>query len=319
MVLFLFFNELSTKPLSADFDGARQRMSAFIALFRELSQQFRAASPALRLHDALDQQLLAQEYSVADWLNDPLVPRDEKSRFRVLSTKYPYVSSEEFPDLRERDLVSALIHDGQEALGLKSAFLNEQIAVSFASSEALRSTELSCTLHELVDDGDVGIEEKSVAVRHLSHIDELLAHQEWLGDILLKEIDCGEILWEKREEYFPQLEFCQEVERQLKDLDTAWVKPVFYSLFELNRAYKSWDWKGVIPDSIGKKVTPESARTLDEFRHEHTFQRANGEMILFDWHLRFTPGAGRIFFHTHNEDRVCVIGHIGGKLPNSTY
>ena len=50
-----------------------------------------------------------------------------------------------------------------------------------------------------------------------------------------------------------------------------------------------------------------------------TFLCPDGEERLFSWHVRYTPGAGRIHFLPLGPREGCLIGYIGHKLPTVKY
>ncbi|MCP3775844.1 hypothetical protein NLX71_21460 [Paenibacillus sp. MZ04-78.2] len=115
---------------------------------------------------------------------------------------------------------------------------------------------------------------------------------------------------------FPALIFCERTLAQLFEFNKGELilKQIRNKLWDLNDYFIKWSDGGFDPQLLPFKVTPESQRTLSHCKEGHTFLCPDGEYKTFSWHLRMTPGAGRIFFIPDEKTRKCIIGHIGNKL-----
>lgn len=61
-------------------------------------------------------------------------------------------------------------------------------------------------------------------------------------------------------------------------------------------------------------ASPESDTREKLFASRMTFLFENGISYLCSWHLRFTPGAGRIHFYHEPTEKKIYIGYIGAKI-----
>ena len=134
-----------------------------------------------------------------------------------------------------------------------------------------------------------------------------------------EEVHDGQDLWNRREELFPDLDLCKEVEvhvRRIRRGDVA-LRSILGRLRALQSFFESWDGHPIDPKSsgFGSKCTPESQATLTQYRDEHTFTPPRGPARVFSLHLRFTPGAGRIYFDGEHDQKRGLVGHIGPHLP----
>ncbi len=111
----------------------------------------------------------------------------------------------------------------------------------------------------------------------------------------------------------------REVEPHLRRIQRGDValRNILRRLRALEAFFGSWDGRPIDPSStgLGSKCTPESQATLRKYGEEHTFTPPHGPPRIFSLHLRFTPGAGRIYFDGDSEEKRGIVGHIGPHLP----
>ncbi|XXT25493.1 hypothetical protein WME94_28585 [Sorangium sp. So ce429] len=185
--------------------------------------------------------------------------------------------------------------------------------MSLDAHERWRRTQLDVEV-ELLDENEALVRRPDV-VRHLSAAQHVEAHRAWLKERQLRTVRDGRDMWDRRAELFPRLDLCREVERQLGELDvgSAQLHQVMRRLTELDASFASWDGRPIHPEFTRSKCTPETPQTLKEEAAAHTATCSDGRAHLFSWHVRFTPGAGRIFFDGDVDTRRGIIGYIGVK------
>lgn len=309
----LVANELSFVP-APDRYVARERMARFLGT---LVAAFAAgAERRLRAAVLLDGFELAPGYRLPQWRNDSDVDRESRTRMKSLQVNSPPIRTEDGEVVAERQARSEYRFQGKLAEGLGAAALLRGLGVSLAAAPEWEATDVGleeCFL------GDEDLEVAPIDVPHASAPSHVHAHREWLQLDELP-VDGPGDLWRRREVLFPHLTFCAQVEKQLGCIDRG--APMFDQVLDrlrrLQRYFAGWD--GTFrPELIGVKATPESATTLEQFGAERTILCPDGLMRLFEWHVRMTPGAWRLYFHPHPESLRAFIGYIGPKPAATRY
>jgi len=151
-------------------------------------------------------------------------------------------------------------------------------------------------------------------VKHASKTEHITQHNKWIVLRIRSGIINGEELWRKRNELFPSLEFCGNVENQLKELSGLYLNQAIKKLFELELYFQNSAINFFNADLIPSKATQESESRKTEFRRKLTFLCPDGINRLFSWHLRMTPGAERLHFFPKIKERKFIVGYIGPKI-----
>lgn len=316
MNIQLFLNELSQEPPAEDIASGRKRMSEFLRTVSRVREIVHAARVVLRTVDVIDSVLLAPGYPVASWRRDASQP--ERMKLLQLAVQVPLIERGRDPDkIVDNSLRAECRHEGRAALGIGAAVMSDGLSVSFLSAPYWDTAVLKIELDEVDERSE--IHTSQVDARHAAktvHVDQ---HESWLRELERLSIKDGQDLWDRRGDLFPALEFCKEVRTQLWKFlggDLA-LGPVVLRLVQLQKFFESWDGSPIGPDSLPSKCSPESRVTLQQYDQEHTFTPPHGPARLFSWHVRFTPGAGRIFFDGDPERKKGIVGYIGKtKLPN---
>ncbi len=317
MSIELVLNELSQEPRARSIAEGRRRMAQFIDTVLALRRL--GVHSALRSPVDLNDYLLANDYRLVQWRNDPEVSREQRQFWRSLGVKVPLLREQDPVKLRDRAQEFEFRLMDEEARGLGVAFLLDGMALSFASERRWNSGQIEILVRFLAEDGELS--ELAQAVRHASSPAHVLDHRSWVRNRVRRAAHDGEDLWMRREELFPTLVFCDQVARQLKELTAGnpLVGAVSKRFFELEEYFSGWSTGPFRPDRLPSRVSPESQGTLNQYRHERTFRCPDGEYRLFSWHVRVTPHGWRIFFFPDEKSRRCLIGYVGRKLPTMDF
>jgi len=309
----LILNELSLLQLATGIYSSRERMKALVDTILEAVRA--GALRSLRSPGPIDATLLTQGYSIAQWRNDPQVDREQRSYFRTLQTKSPYLSEADGAALLDKHSRSEFRFRGQTATGLGTALLLDALSLSLTSDLCWDLDRV--LLHCSYLDEDADLTEEPEEVRHASRPFHIAAHADWLSgrDIPIRD---GLDLWSRRETLFPSLVFCSTVEAQLASLDGGHplLGQIGKRLELLERFFKGWAEGGFDPARLPMKVTPDSAATLERFAADRLVLCPDGEWRLFSWHARMTPGAWRLYFEPDAASRRAFIGYVGKKPPS---
>lgn len=306
----MVLNELSLQPMAQDRWHARARMEALVRTLRAAVGA--GAERALRMVAPLDGVALALDYSVPQWRNDEAVERELRQYFRSLALRAPILADPDPPATQEAAERSEFKYEGVVALGLGSAFLLPALALSLGSDERWKASRLSLGWERLDEDGSLLSE--SVEARHASKPEHVSEHSEWLVEIDLP-IQSGLDLWQRREELFPALGFCSEVERQLGVIGRGpLIESLAKRLQQLDAFFRRWNGGAFDGRALPGKIHPESLVTLQRYPEDRSFRCPDGVVRLFSWHMRVPPGSWRLYFHPDPGSRRAFIGYLGPHL-----
>ncbi|MGK7877908.1 MAG: hypothetical protein AB4426_32760 [Xenococcaceae cyanobacterium] len=214
MDLEMVLNELSLGTPAVDIPTARQWMSELIGTLRQATAS--DVKRVLRTSNDIHSIELAPGYPVARWRNDGEINREERSFFRTLTAKAPFWNdvAEEIKD--EFDL-SEVWYQGEQAKGLGFALVIDALAVSFKSEPRWDCNRLELEVRRL-DDSSKLIDEHAEIV-HASRISHVQEHADWIKKRIRTEVRNGLELWNRRDELFSNLTFCEDVSEQLQSLN----------------------------------------------------------------------------------------------------
>ena len=216
-------------------------------------------------------------------------------------------------------LAQDFFYQDRRSYGFGIAYLLQSLSISLPSSEDWEvhmidiQTQWLDNIEDLVSQG--------VQIPHASnsfHIDELAG---WIENRLKAGVQNGEDLWNRREELFSNLIFCNHVAKQIFPLQPGdpLFRQVVKRLFELQTYCSAWNEGAFTPDQLPFKATVESESTMQQYSKERTFSCHGENEITFTWHGRMTPGAWRIYFDPTIGPGMMQIGYIGPKLSTDKH
>ena len=313
MNLVMVWNELSEQPHAEDRASAKRRMDQLVDTLGKLRIGVGrlAPRPILRCRADFFNREIADGYTIARWLLE--ADRDRRVVFGSFATASPVLLTPAEGGEGRDQYASEATQEGEPAEGLHSAWLWDGVAVSLASGERWNTSMVAIDVDTMDSAGVVSRVIENV--RHASRPGHVTAHDPWFEEQARRSVADANDLWSRRADLFPNLEICRQVEAKLKAFDAGspQFRQVMVKLFALDRAFRDWDRTPIHPDFVAGKCTPESPQTLREERDDHTATRPSGEDVVFSWHLRFTPDAGRIFFEGDSVSGLGIIGYVGLK------
>ncbi len=316
---FYIFNELSITPFVNIYE-ARKGLEIFIrtcAKVRELGFQ------TLRLHESIEnpyQLQIAPNYMVSQWLKDSEVKDDLKDNFRDIIFYPPLINDEE-PIAKEQNILSEFkIRVDDEikmADGLGAAYLLGTLCISFLSHNLWDSNEIRNIEHWFLKENGNDIT-TSIIVKHASKPAHLAKHQAWFEQKKRESLQKSQDLWERKEEFFPHLVLCGEVEKQLTGLgiQSKFFDQIIEKLKRLNEYANNWQ-EGSYDDHAAKQyglnVSGESDSTLNKYGRQRKFRLPNRKKELFEKHIK--TGDLRFHFYPDDGSKTIYVGYIGKHLP----
>ncbi|MEH1014273.1 hypothetical protein V6U90_14315 [Micromonospora sp. CPCC 206060] len=305
MSLLLVLNELSYRDVKARREEVDSSLRDFVSLLLRVRRHRTEVS--LVTEKTLADLEFSDGYSIRRWAGDNR-NRDHWRFLKVMRNRAPF--REAVPDNLGYD--ADYFHDGRPADGLGTAHLVAGLAVSLRLGPEWEAARLVLTRQALGEDdsGEIVLDSSEVDVRHACTEGHVHEHRHWLVDSELTRLHTADQLWAAREDLFPHLRFLARVEGDLAGLPVGWFHAVKERLAELERSAADWRADPSVALRWHSKVTPES----DSRRELCRFTDVDGVSHLFEWHARFTPGAGRLHFRIDNASHTLVVGYIGRKL-----
>ncbi len=311
------FNELSLSPVKSIID-ARNALETFVkASIRAKEFGF----SEIRLHESvkdLYQFNLLENYRIDSWLKDCEVDYDVRDRFRDIVANPPLLRDDEIVEKEifdRSEFFKTLDEFKHSVFGLGASYVFGTLAISLATHEEwLLST---MDIHHYSVDYQ-GIEDLStVKVLNFSSIEILETHKEWIEneqkDCLEKSID----LWNKRQEYFPNILFGVDLENQLQKIGLT---KKFYQLIDclkkLDAFSKAWDYGGfnlnVLKTHYSLDVNGESECTMQRYSSLRKFGLSDGKKVQFELHIKLSDL--RIYFLPNPSTQTITVGYIGKHI-----
>jgi hypothetical protein len=311
MTAFLVFNELSALQPVPSLANARTYLEALAEVL--IDQRIKGKKVLVTPTQFLQLQI-AVGYSIGRWLAEHgEVDREKRLRIKTLvdrRTDYlDCVPLDEF-DSGEVEYRFA----GQSAHGLFVAFSVDGLAVSLQS--AAQWNVASLDLEKFWIDGE-DLQTRILNVLHASQVGHLEVHLEWLREREPPSPANGAELWADRHSLFPNLEFCDSVETQIRVLggNDPRFKAVMRGLQDLQNYCDSWSTPNFDIHCFAN-ASGESQSTLNMYSDERTFRCPDGQYRLFEWHLK--RGDTRIHFFDFPEPKRILVGYAGPHLRISS-
>lgn len=316
----LILNELSLRNLASNEQIAQQIMSEFIKTIKAIKAQGMKVS--LRTKDNFHTIILAPNYPIRRWLNN--ANEVDRVFIKTLATKTPFstdIVNPQIQDIENNASLSEFIYQGELAIGLGVAHILNTIAISFLSEECWDCSRLELEFR-CVDNNEELVQEK-VEIIHVSRSSHVQEHVDLIQQIkerIRQGVDDGVELWDRREELFPNLEFCESVKKQLENIRTGQLElqPVVNTLSEMQKCCENWNEGYFNLENYPIEESGESKATLDRYTKERTFLCADGQERLFERHVKLRFCNWRIHFFAEKPGKV-IIGYVGRHLPTVKY
>ena len=313
----MVFNELSARTLAPDIFTARQWMSELISTMREAKG---CGLKGLRTQTDFHDMVLAENYPLRRWLNDREVNKDERFFLLTLATNRLFGNIYDVDiKIKVEDSDCELSLQGSPAEGFKVAYYLETLVISLHSELLWNASRINLDLIQIDENGE--LIDESVEVLHASQKNHVLEHADWIKNRLQSERLNGMELWNRRDELFPSLQFCNAGNKQLRRLRTGEKKLelVLEVLSVLDNCAKNWQAGSFSLEGYPFEESGESEPTLNKYSKERTFLCPDGEERLFERHVKLKECNWRIHFFPEVKTTKVIIGYVGIHLPTDKY
>jgi len=312
------FNELST-PFASIYQAKSD-----LAIFVHTCSKARSLGlQNLHLHADIGKNLyelpIAPNYTVSQWLQES--EEDLKNQFRRIMTDSPLLS-DNYSEAKEKNELSefTIMLDGKakSAVGLGAAHLLDTLCVSFLSKNIWDVDEIKNLNHWYLrtDGSEVNT---IITVKHASRPEHLDEHKTWIEqhkqnrkDRLAKTKD----LWKQRQDFFPHLILCGEVEKQFKKLGKSKnFEQIIEILKRLDKYAEDWQDGSYSDQAVrqyGLDASGETEFTLRKYGNQRKFRLPDRTKVLFEKHVK--TGDLRFHFYPDNNTKKVYVGYIGKHL-----
>lgn len=310
MDLEIVFNELSLQTPATEVNTARLWMEEFINTIRSVKPPS-GFKRKLRTKSDFSYLLLAPDYRIVQWRNDSDVDPESRRFIRTLQDK----NDPPLPDIADPGI--DVIYKQQKAIGLYYAFVFNFLAISLQSDAQWNFSSLKIQVITIDEEELITTHESVLHASCCNHVEE---HFNWIQafeERIRQEVLDGLDLWNRREELFPSLLFCENVSNQIQSLyaGTPILRQVVKKLFELEDYCRIWIDGAFNSALLPSKTTPESASRLQQLKDELTFLCPDDKKRVFSLHVRITgAGAWRLHFSEELGPGKIIIGYIGPKI-----
>ena len=258
------------------------------------------------------------EYSIDSWLKDSTIGSDLQDKFREIVTSFPLITEHEVHqnDFYQRsEFYKTLDGYTYQVFGLGAALIYDSIAISFATHAEWKQTAVEVAHYYIKEDG-TDVNEKAW-VRNFSDVDSFESHLPWWHALQQSSLKRSLELWERREEFFPNLIFCRELEKQLQRVGVSkMLSQIIDRLRTLDQYVSNWKEGNFNYEDVNSKtnlkISPESDTTLQKFSSSRKFTIPGLGKKVFDLHIK--TGDLRFHFYPDNEEKKVYIGYIGKHL-----
>lgn len=301
----MFYNELSSTPVAPDTATAQRRAEQFVQLM--IDAVGRGVKRGLRCPAEFFERPLAPEYSWYDWRADGRVDMEMRRYFRSLNTKMPFLI--DLPDESGRWCELDFFHGAENARGAGACYVGDGLCVSLASRPEWDTPNLTLEIHEIVADE---VQQRKESVHHACNTGHVATHDAWIQERITLLATSGDELWRHREEWFPQLIFCDSTKAQAEKLPDACLASIVRGLRALSAYCAKWSSGGFNQGDVDCVVSGESSSTLALYAGERTFRCPDGANRVFELHAKL--GYWRIHFHPDPGPGRLWIGYLGKHL-----
>jgi len=304
------FNDLSSRPLAENSHTAGDRMTGLLDVLAQAPEHGLGGS--LRIPEDFYLTEIASNFRLLEWVDHNETPREQRDFLLALATSTPFMKGSS-QDLQERSKLGEYEINGTVSEALQAAHLMELPLVSFNHGDWRKAIQ-QATAQEIDDEGS--LMQGNIALVNFSESAHFAIHADWIENRKKQRFADPALLWQRRVEIFPNLDFSPHVESQFVGFPAngELFPQIVNRLFEMQRVAALGN--GFNKDAFRCMCKASSESTLNRYGAEYCFKATNGESILCHWHFNL-PDGYRIYFGVRGTEYV--IGYIGTHLPTTRF
>lgn len=301
----VYFNELSARG-SVDEANIKLIIDDLLLCLKHLHSH---NVEVIIVDGAIGPYLISSNKTIFQILGDRNLLDNDSATFLLEHLQEDFQLREEIED---NDILSAKC-DGRDAVGLTLASddLNKGVALSF-SHAGWDEKVYNLQLEVLDENGDV--REQTTTAANASTEESLRFYDELFSTSSIQVPETGKLLLFELANTFPCLEFSAGAKNFIRRCQSkVTTAQIFWKLYDLNKVASVLGGKPFEKMMFASKASPESA-TRDSMSELNVLFE-DGIVRHCSWHLRYTPGAGRIHFSSDAGDgKTIYVGYVGLKI-----
>jgi hypothetical protein len=303
--MFAYFNELSANGSISE-GSLPSVINTLVNCIKVLSKK---QISGINLDKKIGQYQLTANRWFLDVLDDKTIVDDD---MKTLILDIMTTIENPMQDLEEEYFMQATCNgENSIGLGLASEEINNTFAVSL-SSTGWEETSYQIILQRLSEDDNGTLVEQDIEsscknVSSPAHIDKM-------ADFFAPIPASGRELFMQLPELFPHLVFSSKAKGQIKRTqDRPSIEQIYLKLLDIDSAAQRLNGGVLRSDLFHYKASPEHKQRRQLPEMYIAFE--DGKTRHCEWHLRYTPGCGRIHFSSDEGDgHTIFVGHVDGKL-----
>ena len=301
----VYFNELSARG-SVDDANVNQTIEDLLLCLKHLHSY---NVEAVTVDGAIGRYLISNKRTIDHILGDKNILDNDSATFLLEHFQEDFQLREE---IEYNDVVSAKCEE-QDSVGLTLASdnLNKGIALSF-SHAGWDEKVYNLQLEVLDENGD--IRELTTTAANASTEEGIRYYDELFPASSIQVPETGKLLFLELFTLFPCLEFSAAAKNFIRRCQSkVATAQIFWKLYDLNKVASVFSGRPFDKKMFASKASPESATRASMSELDVQFE--DGIVRHCSWHLRYTPGAGRIHFSSDAGDgKTIYVGYVGPKI-----
>lgn len=301
----VYLNELSARG-SVDEGNVKQAINDLLLCLKHLHSR---NVDAVIVDGAIGQYLISDNRTIYQILGDENILDNDSSIFLIEHFQEEYQLREEIEDY---DIVSAKC-GGWDVVGLALASdeLNKGVALSF-NHAGWDEKAYELQLEVLDENGNVT--KWTTIAANSSNVTDLKLYDDRFPVAPIQAPESGKLMFLELRNLFPYLVFSAGSKNYIKRCQSkAETTQVFWKLYDLNKVAATFGGMPFERNMFSSLASPESD-TRENMR-ELDIKFEDGIVRHCSWHLRYTPGAGRIHFSSEAGDgKTIFVGYVGVKV-----
>lgn len=314
--MFLTLNDLSIRNTVDTEYSAKAQIDEFVLFCKNL--QTISIIDEIVFPESLFSISLCKGYSLTQWINDANVSKNHKQFFRRFLDKHC-----RYYNTQSVDGDFSVLIDEQElpAIGCAFALEHDHVLLSLPTNSFWKNKSIAGEYSSLDEFGEV-----QISMQCIDNIWTSMPQDEIVSNYrkeLSADITSGQDLWDKREQLYPNLVFCENIKDQLFDDSEKHHIIAVMKRLERFQEYFSSCGSSYDPKELGMEARTESetVKSDADLRNLRRFKLPNGNEEFFFDHVGFYGkySGGRIHFLPDAPNKKCYIGYIGRHLQTKKF
>lgn len=302
MVRFVVLNELSL-PAGNNYSETKEKLIVFIKLLSELKTKYIETIRTIEDIKNLEIMKNTKFYEFIGIIDD----KDLKSKIislisnRLINISNPLIADSEIQE-NDYEIVEYKYKD-KKAEGFGVADIFDTFTISFNNC-VWENPFIEVEKSTIIENGE--ILRTTPSIKNVCKSEMIEIFNDYFEKMILNSTKIEQKdFWKEKENYFNKIRFCDEIEEQVRVLETEVYELFLHKLLLIESGLKNitdWNYSG----------ESDSVKADKELKKMREFYHADIGKIYFDNHIKSFPNGKRMYFLENNN--IIYIGYIGKHL-----